>query len=103
MTKPPLAKPEDYSTAAAPSLGTAAAVDGAKLALTASAARHAARSGLSERLEALRLGTACLVGDLVTLDAEGESQDFRIMRRRWIAGGKGAVLELTIDYPAGRA
>lgn len=70
------------------------------MSLTASAERHVLKHGLAEAVAALGLGRDCMVDDIVSAAENGGTHHFAIIRRRWIAGPAGAVLELTLDHPA---
>ncbi len=74
-----------------------------EVALTESARRHAARSGMLPELEGMRMPGACLTGDIVSLAKGGETHDFAIIRRRWIVSGSDAELEVTLDHPPRQA
>lgn len=68
--------------------------------LTASAERHAGKEGLGARLAALPLDPAVQVGDMVSIESGGKRHDFSVLRRRWVAEGQHARLEVTLDHPA---
>jgi hypothetical protein len=70
------------------------------ITLTSAASRYAGKHSIAGTLAALRLDSDCAVGDLVSLEDTGTRHDFAIVRRRWIASGAGATLELTLDHPA---
>lgn len=70
------------------------------IVLTTVARHYASKQNITETVEALDLGSACAVGDLVSFMKAGTRHDFAIIRRRWIAGETGARLELTLDHPA---
>jgi hypothetical protein len=68
--------------------------------LTATAARYAARQGILDQVLAVALPVNCQVGDRVSLEIDGTTHEFVLLRRRWIAGDGSTRLEVTLDYPA---
>ena len=69
------------------------------VALTGSARIQASKAGLEDVLSGLKLSAACQSGDVISVSAGGDSHDFSVLRRRWIVGDGGHLLEITLDYP----
>jgi hypothetical protein len=81
-------------------MSTQASVVQASVVLTATAERYAVQTGILERVLATALPAECQVGDVVSMEVDGRSHEFGLLRRRWVAGDGTARLEITLDHPA---